>query len=112
MYGPSVAKGYVEINDSTRALAEVNINGNINKILNLGFEEENLEESEYFFKICAKKKCLHQGVCTKNLCNHPENLANFAEQGISGMLSKILLLFLGSHDLSQASSLQAEQFTK
>ena len=87
-------------------------------------EEEEGEKQEYAFKdatfkICTEKGCLHQGVCTKNLCNHPENLvkmANFTEQGISGMLSKILLLVLGSRDLSQAekttSLLQAEQFTK
>ena len=87
-------------------------------------EEEEGEKQEYAFKdatfkICTEKRCLHQGVCTKNLCNQPENLvkmANFTEQGISGMLSKILLLVLGSRDLSQAekttSLLQAEQFTK
>ena len=80
-------------------------------------EEEGFKDAT--FKICTEKGCLHQGVCTKNLCNHPENLvkmANFTEQGISGMLSKILLLVLGSRDLSQAekttSLLQAEQFTK
>ena len=104
--------------------AEVNIKCNITKILNNMSEEEEGEKQEYAskdatFKICTEKRCLHQGVCTKNLCNHPENLvkmANFTEQGISGMLSKILLLVLGSRDLSQAekttSLLQAEQFTK
>ena len=112
-------KGNFEIDDSTSALAEVNINGDIKKILNQMFEEEEeREEPEYALKICTEKKCLHLGVCTKNLCNDPENLekmANLAEQGISGMLSMILLLVLGSRDLSQAettSLLQAEQFTK
>ena len=98
MYGPSVAKGNFEIDDSTSALAEVNINGDIKKILNQMFEEEEeREEPEYALKICTEKKCLHLGVCTKNLCNDPENLekmANLAEQGISGMLSKILLLVI------------------
>jgi len=66
-----VANGNVEIDGSTRA--EVNINVNSKEILNqyiLGESEK--AKPEYAYSICTEKKCLSAGQCTKNLCNHPE----------------------------------------
>ena len=72
MDGPSEAKGNVDIDDSTGVV--VNLNGNSNKILNTIFERGWDEEPEYAVKICTEKKCLHAEACSKNLCNHPEDL--------------------------------------
>jgi len=67
-----VAKANVEIDDSTSA--EVNLNGNSNKVLNQIFgNPRTRQEPEYAYKICMEKKCIHAGACTKNLCNHPED---------------------------------------
>ena len=73
MDGPSVANGNVEIDGSTRA--EVNINVNSKEILNqfiLGESEK--AKPEYAYSICTEKKCLSAKQCTKNLCNHPEKI--------------------------------------
>jgi len=66
-----VANGNVEIDGSTRA--EVNINVNSKEILNQFFlKESEKAKPEYAYSICTEKKCLSAGQCTKNLCNHPE----------------------------------------
>jgi len=93
-----VAKANVEIDDSTSA--EVNINGNINEILNQIFRSPGEVEPtlEYAVKICTEKKCLHKGECTKNLCNHPEDLVKMANSAEGVKLSIVFvalnLLFL------------------
>ena len=97
MDGPSVAKANVEIDDSTRA--EVNLNGNSNKILNQVIENLRTRlDDEFAYKICMDKKCLIAAQCTKNLCNHPEDLlkkANSAEGiKLSIVFMALNLLFL------------------
>jgi hypothetical protein len=69
------AKGNVDIDDSD---IEFSLNGKSNEILNQLFSDQTRQEPEYAFKICTEKKCLHEGQCTKNLCNHPEDLVKMA----------------------------------
>ena len=58
MDGPSEAKVNVQIDDSTSA--EVNLNGNSNKVLNQIFgNPRTRQEPEYAYKICMEKKCIH-----------------------------------------------------
>ena len=96
MDGPSEAKVNVEIDDSTSA--EVNLNGNSNKILKMTLNDEEFKDPEYAYKICMDKKCLIAALCTKNLCNHPEDLlekANSAEGiKLSTVFMALNLLFL------------------
>ena len=78
MDGPSEAKGNVDIDDSTDI--EFSFNGNSNEILNHVFRNRSIKTpyEQYAYKICTEKKCLHEGQCTKNLCNHPEDLIKMA----------------------------------
>ena len=98
MDGPSEAKANVEIDDSTSA--EVNLNGNSKDILNKMMVKLHRTsfDLEYAFKICTEKKCLHAGLCTKNLCNHPEDLVKMANSAEGIKLSIVFmalnLLFL------------------
>merc|ERR1740122_839435 len=73
------AKVNVQIDDSTSA--EVNLNGNSNKFFSqidpVIVNSRARQEPEYAFKICTDQKCLIAGQCTKNLCNHPAELAIF-----------------------------------
>lgn len=90
------AKGNVEIDDSTSA--EVNINVNSNEILNQIYGSPERVEPTFAYKICTEKKCLHQGECTKNLCNHPDDLVKMANSAEGVKLSIVFmalnLLFL------------------
>ena len=70
MDGPSEGQGKVDIDDSSDI--EFSFNGSSNEFLNHVIE--GFKEREYAYKICMGKKCLHVGQCTKNLCNHPEDL--------------------------------------
>ena len=100
MDGPSEAKVNVQIDDSTSA--EVNLNGNSNKFFRqidpVIVNSRARQEPEYAFKICTDQKCLIAGQCTKNLCNHPEDLlekANSAEGiKLSTVFMALNLLFL------------------
>lgn len=97
MDGPSEAKANVEIDDSTSV--EVNLNANSNNILNQIFgNRRTRQEPEYAYKICTEKKCLHEGRCTKNFCNHLEDLVKMANSAEGIKLSIVFmalnLLFL------------------
>ena len=99
MDGPSEAKANVEIDDTTSA--EVNLNVNSNEILNkIVRTSRTRQEGEFAYKICTDQKCLIVGQCTKNLCNHPEDsdlvkMANSAEGiKLSIVFMALNLLFL------------------
>ena len=99
MDGPSEAKANVEIDDTTSA--EVNLNVNSNEILNEIVRTSRTRlGGEFAYKICTDQKCLIAGQCTKNLCNHPEDsdlvkMANSAEGiKLSIVFMALNLLFL------------------
>ena len=89
MDGPSEAKVNVQIDDSTSA--EVNLNGNSNKFFSQIENPRTRQEPEYAFKICMEKKCIHFGFCTKNLCNHPEDLEKMANSAEGIKLSIVFM---------------------
>jgi len=90
------AKGNVDIDDSTDI--EFSFNGNSTEILNHVFRNKKTPYEQYAYKICTEKKCLHAGQCTKNLCNHPEDLVKMANSAEGIKLSIVFmalnLLFL------------------
>merc|ERR1740129_917241 len=83
------AKVNVEIDDSTSA--EVNLNGNSNKILKMTINDEEFKDPEYAYKICMDKKCLIAALCPKNLCNHPEDLLEKANSAEGIKLSTVFM---------------------
>ena len=94
MDGPSVANGNVEIDGSTRA--EVNINVNSKEILNQFFlKESEKAKPEYAYSICTEKKCLSAGQCTKNLCNHPEKFEEIIKTKLAELSKSSVGIVLG-----------------